>query len=244
MRLLLAAALIPPLALVFYTYKLDKIEKEPTNLLVKLFLLGALTCIPAGLIEAFLLRIVGQGLAPESVGYQLITNFFCIALVEEGWKYLVLKKCTWNHPAFDYQFDAIVYAVTTSLGFAALENILYVFQGGVSGLEVAGLRALTAIPGHCIFAIFMGSYYGLMKYHDINGNPSAASSRRIMALVVPMLIHGFYDFSASSGGYMVAIFYIFIIVMDILAFRRIRMLSKQDRRLLEEGFNTQDYYQE
>ena len=80
--------------------------------------------------------------------------------MEEGGKYFVLKHKTWRHPAFNYTFDAVVYAVTAALGFAVAENILYVMDGGVG---VALLRAAVAVPGHAFDGVFMGYYYGIAK---------------------------------------------------------------------------------
>lgn len=159
----------------------------------------------------------------------LIDNFVCVALIEECCKYFFLKKGSWNHPAFDYCFDAIVYSVVVSLGFAAIENIMYVFQ---NGLHVALLRAVTAIPGHTIFGIFMGHYYGMAKMKERLGDLSASASYRRKAVFVPVCLHGFYDFTASmQSTLMTGVFFIFIIFMDIIAIRSIKDYSKRDMHI-------------
>lgn len=229
MTILLWAAVLPPLFLMWKIYKMDKIEREPIGLIIALIIGGAIACFPAGLIESFLeSNVLSRILDPSSVPYQVIMNFIIVAGAEEGFKYLVLKKITWNNRNFDYRFDGVIYAVATSLGFAALENIMYVAEGG---LAVALPRALLAIPGHCIFGIFMGDYYGMAKqfsrYED-------GSEKRCLRLAVlhPMLLHGFYDFCLSTGSDIFGIiFFIYVIVLDILAYKSIKKMASGDIKL-------------
>lgn len=121
MTILLLAALLPPLFLMIKIYKLDKVEKEPGGLIVKLLLFGVLTTVPAAFLESVLIGAVGSVISPKTTLFILVENFFCVGLVEEGVKYFALKKGSWNHPAFNYTFDGIVYAVAVSIGFAAAE---------------------------------------------------------------------------------------------------------------------------
>lgn len=200
-------------------------------MLAKLFFFGVLSLIPAFILEiaadTFIVKGVMAGFDPIIVA--LVENFICVALIEESCKYFFLKKGSWNHPAFDYCFDAIVYSVVVSLGFAAVENILYVFQHGA---HVGILRAVTAVPGHAIFGIFMGHYYGMAKMQESAGNIAASKSLLKKALFVPMLLHGFYDFTASMGnGIMTIVFYIFVIVLDVIAICRIRKYSSEDTQI-------------
>lgn len=86
--------------------------------------------------------------------------FVIVAIAEESSKYFFLKKRTWNNPEFNCQYDGVVYAVFVSLGFALWENINYVLSYGFS---TAIVRAITAIPGHACFGVFMGVFYGLAR---------------------------------------------------------------------------------
>lgn len=232
LQILLIAALLPPLLLIVYIWKLDKIEKEPAGLLVKLFFFGCLTTFAAMILEAIGERIlVGIfGAAYNSLIAQAILYFVVVAWSEEGVKRFVLRRVTWNHPAFDYRFDAIVYAVAVSLGFAALENIEYVF--GYGGLAVAGVRAITAIPLHCIAGIFMGHYYGEAKMAETRGDASGAKRYLFLSLFVPILIHGFYDFCATrESGLLTLIYWVFVIILDIIAIACVRKYSRTDARI-------------
>ncbi len=231
MDLLLIAAIVPPLILLVYIYRMDRVEKEPVGLIVKLVIFGILSVIPTAFVETVLNSFLIQGVFAGMTGVlvRAIEYFLCVALVEEGFKYLFLKLGSWRHPAFDYCFDAVVYAVTVSLGFALFENIGYVSQFGI---EVAGLRAVTAIPGHCIFGIFMGHFYGLAKMAEADGNEGVKRSMLKKALWVPVLLHGFYDFAASSGtAMMTLVFFAFIIVVDVIAYRQIKAYAASDTKV-------------
>ena len=226
---MVALAVIPPLYIIYRVYKLDQIEKEPGGLLIKLFFFGILSLIPTMILESaaenYIVNGVLHGMDPVAVS--LIENFLCVALIEESCKYFFLKRGSWNNDNFDYCFDAIVYAVVVSLGFAAVENIFYVFDYGA---HVAVLRAVTAIPGHTIFGIFMGHYYGQAKMKEKMGDHAAARSYLRKSIIVPVLLHRFYDFTASqSNALMTIVFYVFIIILDYIAIRRIRAYASEDR---------------
>ena len=227
MTLLLLAALLPPVILIIYIWRLDSIEKEPGSLLLKLFFFGILTTIGAFILESVGELILNSLLPePSSYLYMLIDNFIVVAWSEEGLKRFALRRGSFKHPAFDYRFDGIVYAVMVSLGFAAAENVLYVFQ---YGLSTALVRAVTAIPLHCIAGIYMGHYYGEAKSAHVRGDMGRYRHFMRLSLVIPILIHGFYDFCASTdSGSLTLIFLAFVVILDILAFRAVRRYSRED----------------
>ena len=227
MTMVLVAGLLPVAVLLFYIYSHDKIEKEPPGLLIKLLFFGCLSCIPAVILETVWTNFLqGIGLDPYSVIYLLIENFLVVALAEEGSKRVLLKLGSWNNPAFNYVFDGVVYAVCVSLGFAGLENVLYISG---FGMDVAVVRGLAAVPLHCICGVFMGHYYGLEKTYVVRGMVNEAKNAKLMGLLIPILIHGFYDFAASIGSdTFVYIWLVFVVVMDIVAIRSIKKYSRLD----------------
>ncbi|MBR0382056.1 MAG: PrsW family intramembrane metalloprotease [Eubacterium sp.] len=234
MSILLCAALLPPLFLMVTIYRMDKIESEPVGLIVKLIIFGAIACIPACILEVVGINIVSGIFSPTSVIGIAITNFLVVALAEEFMKRFFLKRITWNSPEFDYRFDAVVYAVSVSLGFAALENVLYVFSGEYfsQAMSIAGTRAFISIPGHCIFGIFMGYYYGLAKYASKIGDAERERHFNRMSLFVPVILHGFFDFALSlNSSVMSVIFLIYVIIMDIIAIRSIRKYAREDEQI-------------
>ena len=226
MQLLIFIAVLPAIILLYLVYKLDTVEKEPPGLLVRLFLLGGLTIVSAIIIGTLADGFVSELLPKESVIYILIDNFLMVALVEEGGKYVVLKHSTWRNQAFDYTFDAVVYAVTVSLGFAAFENILYLMD---FNLGTAILRGVLAVPGHAIDAIFMGCYYGMAKQCDAAGDNAGRQRNLRLALLLPVLLHGFYDFCLSmQQEFFLLVFLAFEVIVTVTAVRRIRRLSRED----------------
>lgn len=236
MTLLLAASLLPPLYLLWKVYQSDKIEKEPVGLLFTVFLFGMLSTLPAGILETIGQYIVAYlpiwNAVPESAAprvFNLLFYFIVVGGAEEFVKYLAMKIPTWRHPEFNYVFDGVVYGVTASLGFAALENVLYVLD---SGLTTAGVRAWTAIPLHCIAGIFMGHFYGIAKAADTWNEVRIRNRMLRRSILIPMLIHGAYDFIASDESeVLVLVFFIYILLLDVAALRALKKYAGNDVRL-------------
>ncbi|MDO4862537.1 MAG: PrsW family glutamic-type intramembrane protease [Ruminococcus sp.] len=225
-RYLLSAALAPAVLLFFYIRKKDKVEPEPMKLLLQLAGLGALSIIPAVIFELVMAIPFAMIFGEDSPIYAFCDCFFVIAVAEEGCKFAMLLLRTWKSKEFNYTYDAVVYAVSVSLGFAALENILYVFQGGFG---VALLRALTSVPGHTIFAIYMGYYYGVAKKAACAKKLPLTIAGFAISLILPILIHGFYDFCLSVGSWLfIIIFLLFDVAITVLAFLTVNRLSRED----------------
>ena len=189
--ILLTVALLPAILLWYYIWKQDP-QPEPTNWLVKATLYGLAIIIPVFITETILqLCLLGEE-GPTTLFGTTIEAFFVAALPEEGYKLLALWLVLHKNPYFDEHFDGIVYAVCIGLGFAAIENIGFVFQEE-NGLSVAISRALFAVPGHYAFAVIMGYYYSL--YHFVDHSPRTAAN----ILLIPVLAHGIYDAIALGG---------------------------------------------
>ncbi len=232
MIILLAAAVLPAAFLLYRVYKMDTIEKEPWSILRKLLLWGALSGIPAALVESLLTGVVQNLLQEGTLLYNFVFGFIVAALVEESFKFFFLYKFTFKNPAFNYRFDGVVYAVFVSMGFAILENVLYVFQGG---LGVALSRALLALPLHAACGVYMGIAYGQQKVNSLY-KPASFGSVARACLPVPILIHGFYDscaFSAENYPIFLLVFVVFVILVFILTLRQLKKVSQEDRPVEE-----------
>lgn len=220
------AAVLPAAFLLRYVYKHDTIEKEPTGLLWKLILMGCISALCSGVLEGVANYLLQIFIDPRDPIYVIALAFLVVAVVEEGTKLFFLKRASWNHPAFNYRFDGLVYAVFVSLGFAALENVQYVVN---YGLSVALPRALLAIPGHMSFAIFMGVYYGRAKHLENRGD--YAGSRRSLrtGYLTAVFLHGFYDSCAMIGtSWASIVFVVFVLIMFATAFRTLKRESATD----------------
>ena len=180
---LLAIALAPGAAIGLYIYWKDKHEREPLGLLVKSFFFGVISTLITLLISWPISRLVP--LDPTSVTQQAVHAFLLVALIEEFSKFIFVRWVLYPNKNFNEPFDGIVYSVTVSLGFAGLENILYVMDGGV---ETAVLRMFTAVPAHASFAVLMGYFLGKAKFEHKKAHYA------IYALGVATLFHGAYDY--------------------------------------------------
>ena len=174
-------AVLPPLLIAFYIYKKDKFDKEPKELILKSFLFGCLSVIPIVILELIF---------NENIFSNYFVYMFCgVALVEEGMKYFFLKKYLFNKPEFDEPFDGIVYAVMVSLGFATIENLVYVFiYYPDQQISIAIQRMISAIPLHASCGVIMGYYVGLAKF---------SSSSRILLLkgvFFATMLHAIYNY--------------------------------------------------
>src|SRR5690606_17463219 len=158
---LLLLAIAPVLIIIFYIFIKDKYEKEPKRLLFYNFLLGAIVSIMITTLLYIVIDIPLPLKNHDSIFEQFIKAFFVVGLSEEFSKYIIIRYYSQPHEEYNEPFDGIVYAVMVSMGFAATENVMYVLQGG---MEVAIIRAFTAVPAHATFAILMGYFMGKAKF--------------------------------------------------------------------------------
>jgi RsiW-degrading membrane proteinase PrsW (M82 family) len=182
---LLFLAIAPVAVVILYIYFKDKYEKEPIKIVAISFLLGATVSI----ILTFTLGYIASSLVPltdvKSISQQFIKAFFTVALVEEFSKYIIVRFYAQKKNEFNEPFDGIVYAVMVSMGFAALENILYTYQ---YGFGVGVTRAFTAVPAHATFGVIMGYFIGKAKFSN------NSIKLNLLGLLFATLFHGSYDF--------------------------------------------------
>lgn len=225
--ILIAAAVVPAVFLLIRVYRADRLEPEPSGLLLSLILRGVFATVIAMVLEELGSALLGSVYAENSLPYNIIMYFVIVAFSEEGAKYILLRRRTWRSDAFNCQFDGVVYAVFVSLGFALWENLGYV---AMYGLSTALVRAVTAVPGHACFGVFMGVWYGLAKRLHGQGRDSASKLCRVLALLLPALLHGCYDFIASIESVHYGwLFAAFVAILFVLAFILVRRQARHDR---------------
>ena len=224
--ILIIAAVVPAVFLMAKVYKADRLEKEPIRLLVALVILGIISTSLASLAEQLGDAVLAFFVPEGTLLYNVLLYFGVVAFAEEGFKYLLLKNRTWKSPFFNCQFDGVIYAVFVSLGFALWENIGYVLR---FGMATAMARAITAVPGHACFGVFMGTWYGLAKRYAESGFEGESARARRLAVLVPALLHGCYDFIATQQTTELSlVFVVFVGAMFVVAIRTVKKQSRED----------------
>ena len=229
-RILIIIAVLPALILLGFIYMRDRKEKPPVKLMVLLLALGAGTIIPAAIAE-FIGQLIVAQTDTDHQTMLLVLCFLVIGIVEELGKYLVTVCTTWKSREFQHSYDGVIYMVCASLGFAILENILYVASGGI-GTGI--LPAFTAIPLHCTVGVIMGALYAKGREAAYAGDRAGMIGFMAWAYIVPVFIHGLYDYLVMAASYeYISEAWVFLIlgVMYVLSIFLIFYCSAHDRRI-------------
>jgi len=222
--LYLTLALAPAVAFILYIYYRDKHDREPLFALLRAFFFGAICVVPAALLEIKFEVKSGNSLLSTA-----LSTFIVIAGAEEGCKYLFMRWAAYNKKAFNEPFDGIVYCVMVGMGFAALENVLYVFQAN-DPFQTAIMRMLTAVPAHFTFAVIMGYYVGLAKF-----NPEKSTQYTVLGIGGAMFFHGFYDFFLMQEiiPFIALGAFVSLIIALRLSFKAMRMQSANSKAFID-----------
>ena len=203
MNVTLLVTIGAPLVIIAFIVYSDKF-KEPLDLILKTFFLGIFLCIPAGELNSWLIQSPDQ-------------SYFA-GLTEESLKFIILYFYIRPKAAFNEPMDAIVYAVCISLGFATLENIMYVYNSGTSAaMYVAILRGLTAVPAHALFGLTMGLMF--INYSFIKKN----NYNLLMCFIYPTIMHATYNFLVGHTNLFLVI--IILIITWRIQLRKFRALK-------------------
>lgn len=223
-------ALLPAAILVFFIWFKDKNSPEPVKELLKAFFLGILS-IPLSL--AMSIPFAKIGLYNDdsvTVFGRLCESFFGAAIPEEVAKFVILWLILRRNKYFDEKMDGIVYSVCVSLGFAAVENILYLFSHVETYLSLGVMRGIFAVPGHFCDAVLMGYYYSLARFY-----PKCSTRNKVLVLLAPITVHGLYDaillvmdLTPAISGLLSIVFLVFCFWMWKQASRSIRNHLKRD----------------
>lgn len=177
---LLTAASAPGIALLTYFYLRDKYVSEPISMVLKYFLYGVLLVFPVMVLQRGLLLWFGD--------HEIFFSFVASAGLEQFLKWFLLYFTLFAHQLFDEPYDGIVYAVSISLGFATLENIIYAWAYD-AGIGTLLIRAFLPVSGHALFGVVMGYYIGKAKF-----SPNRRNIYLLLSILLPILWHGSFDF--------------------------------------------------
>ncbi|MCU4174819.1 PrsW family glutamic-type intramembrane protease [Carboxylicivirga sp. N1Y90] len=188
---LVIIASAPILIILFYVYYRDKYEKEPLGLLFSSLVAGMIICIPILFAERWASGMLAP-LRTNMINSAFWDAFFVASFWEEAFKMLAVMLLVWRNKNFNERFDGIVYAVFVSLGFALVENIMYVLNTD-NGIQTGIARSFTAVPAHAMFGVMMGYHLGLARFIK-----SKRKMHLFHAFFYPFLFHGLYDFILMS----------------------------------------------
>ena len=235
--LLLISSITPVAIFLYLIYNKDHV-KEPPMLLTKCFF-GGILAIIFTLILVIPISLL-EPLFPGNFLKSFYDAFLTAALPEEFSKFIILYWIIWKSKEFDHHYDGIIYAVFVSLGFALVENIMYVF-GEEGGMQVAIMRAVLAVPGHGFFAVIMGYYFSIARFHE-----GTEKNRLLMtSLLMAVFFHGVYDFilmymSANSHSplliiVLVILFSYFIIRLWRIGLKKIENHHAKDHVMIQQN---------
>lgn len=232
MWIILTAAIVPGILLLYYVYSKD-FNPEPKRMIYKGFFYGCLSVFVSTLISGPLMKLGFFVSQPSSFAEALQTSFFGAAIPEESAKLLMLWLLLRHSPEFDERYDGMVYAAAVGLGFACLENLMYVVSAGAGWFQVSVTRAIFAVPGHFAFAIVMGYYFSRNHFDS----RKITEFDRIKVWLFPVLLHGIYDTLAFSAELSPAYSGLITILLIWFCYRLFK--STRDRILREAEQNRQ-----
>ncbi len=210
--MLFTLAIAPVFILLMFTYVKDRYEKEPRFLLVLGAFYGLILVAVVLCIDVILMETQAYNKFPV-----LFQAFVTSAANEEGIKFLFLFFLIYRNPNFNEPVDGIIYSIFVSLGFAAGENIIYVFSPELGGFETALLRSICSVPAHGIFACFMGFYFARFKYLNLG------IKNLLLSFFAPWAVHSGYNLILLSEIKNSTVFFIiYLILIFALAIKKFK----------------------
>jgi RsiW-degrading membrane proteinase PrsW (M82 family) len=193
---LVAAA--PSLVLLTYFYLRDRYEREPIGHMVAAYLLGMFALLAAqGATLLLADGVSSDWLHTGGEPARFFDAFVLAGAVEELAKWVVLVAAVYAWREFDEPMDGLLYGVAIALGFATLENLLFLSS---RGLAIAWQRAIFAVPAHALFGGCMGFYVGRAKFAPVDEPRSRRFAfAMLLSFILPVGFHGAYDFALLHG---------------------------------------------
>ena len=229
--ILFVVSVLPVFLIGMFVYKKDR-QKEPTKLLIKLFLGGIGSCFLVLIVSLFLDLIFPIFSADETdlnLVELFIQVFIGVALVEEFCKWIIAYKISYNDKDFDEFYDSILYCVFVALGFASVENIIAILGNGFD-ISFAIKRSLITVPAHSFFAISSGYYLGKAKRYNKRNWFKKSKKYIIFSLLLPIFIHGMFDYLLFvSTNISLILETLLIVYLYITSYIKIKKTYKKDK---------------
>lgn len=206
---LLSAAIAPALALLSYFYLRNQMDTEPRRTLLHSFIYGATITYPI----LFIQFVLKEEQAFSSVFF---TNVVFTSMIEEFFKWLVIFAVILRHIEFDDPYDGILYGAAVSLGFATVENAIYLISFGI---DQAFMRAILPVSSHALYGVVMGYYYGKGKF----STEGHQKKYIILALLAPMVLHITYNAILMMEEYFMYAMLPFMLFLWWFALRKVKL---------------------
>ena len=214
--------ILPSLVWLSYYLRKDS-HPEPKLMILKVFILGFLITLPVFLVQIGLSALLVEVKLPTFI-ISILYWFFVIALTEEFFKYLVVKKAIFKNSNLDEPLDIMIYMIIAALGFAALENILYLFSPADNlsfnqvlnnTFMISFVRFIGATFLHTLASGTLG-YFLVIESHQIKKSGWFS----FLGLFLASTLHGFYNFSIMTfkGTLQVAVPITILIGLAIFVF--------------------------
>ena len=232
--IMLFIIVLPIVLITLFVYNKDK-HKEPIDLLVQLFLLGMLSCIltlGTSLILDNYLPFMKEGSNSKELISIFLYSFIGVALIEEMFKWIFLYLKGFKSKEFDELYDVVVYSIFISLGFAFLENVFFILSDDIINMSTIILRAVTAIPGHACYAVFMGYYLSLARKFKSERKKILVRNNIALSIIVPIMLHGIYDFCLLSNIRLLMFVFIgFMVILYIISYKKLEIASHSSKKI-------------
>ena len=225
-------SILPVMILLILIYNMEDVKKQPFWLLTVLFICGILSWV----LVKYISNLFGTDIYRSqievsemigNIGFFLV-SFGVIATVEELSKFLIINLFCIKNKFFTNPYDGIMYAACISLGFAFIENIMYIQN---YGMGVAISRAIFSIPVHAVFGIIMGYFLGLGHMCKNKDMTNDVIKYFYMAVFVPFLCHGAYDYLCNlTFKYNNIVFLVFVLFLYAIAVFLIIRLHRVDMK--------------
>ncbi|KGR79572.1 glutamic-type intramembrane protease PrsW [Ureibacillus manganicus] len=209
MFIILSAAIAPGLALFSYFYLRNQMSTEPRRTLFQAFIYGAFITFPIMFIQ-YVLQEEGVFASP------FIANVLFSSTIEEFFKWLVIFVVIYGHVEFDDPYDGILYGASVSLGFATVENVLYLLSFGI---DTAFMRAILPVSSHALYGVLMGYYFGKSKF----AKNDKATEYLLLAFLAPLILHLIYNTILSFEDYWVYLVAPFMLFLWWLALNKVKL---------------------
>lgn len=236
------SALLPAFFLVGYVWFRDKNKREPIREVLRGVWNGVLSIALALIIVTpctWLQQLLPFFAEGNGIWGAVGTAFLSAAIPEEIAKFVMFRSLVKDNRYFDERMDGVVYAAAVSMGFAGVENVLYLLDNLDALLGVGLIRALFSVPGHFFYAVFMGYFYSLACF----GDGRKKELNYVLALLVPIILHGVFDSLLFVMPHITPIWVLLVLILfvafniwiNVMAHKRMRIVLKAD----EDMFATQ-----